>query len=104
MSAAKPLRLLAPVLDRVARGGDADFTRVKATCPGLAKAPFVELYTVRDGQAGALQQNHQLGHQPGRGLGPALGLYRAMGFVDLDPAMRPATDYARCDVWMERPV
>ena len=37
-------------------------------------------------------------------LGPALGLYRAMGFVDLDPAMRPATDYARCDVWMERPV
>lgn len=37
-------------------------------------------------------------------LGPALGLYRAMGFVDLDPAMRPASDYARCDVWMERPV
>jgi N-acetylglutamate synthase-like GNAT family acetyltransferase len=37
-------------------------------------------------------------------LAPALGLYRAMGFVDLDPDMRPATDYARCDVWMERPV
>lgn len=37
-------------------------------------------------------------------LGPALGLYRAMGFVDLDPAMRPPSDYARCDVWMERPV
>lgn len=37
-------------------------------------------------------------------LGPALGLYRAMGFTDLDPAMRPATDYARCDVWMERPL
>ncbi len=36
-------------------------------------------------------------------LGPALGLYRAMGFVDLDPAMRPSSDYARCDVWMERP-
>ena len=37
-------------------------------------------------------------------LGPALGLYRAMGFVDLDPAMRPPSDYARCNVWMERPV
>ncbi len=37
-------------------------------------------------------------------LAPALGLYRAMGFVDLDPSMRPPTDYARCDVWMERPL
>ncbi|HEY9236417.1 MAG TPA: GNAT family N-acetyltransferase [Phenylobacterium sp.] len=35
-------------------------------------------------------------------LAPALGLYRAMGFVDLAPEMRPRTDYARCDVWMER--
>ena len=31
-------------------------------------------------------------------LGPALGLYRAAGFVDLPPS---GTDYARCDVWME---
>ena len=32
------------------------------------------------------------------GLGPAMGLYRAMGFLDL-----PARDtpYARCDTWME---
>ena len=37
-------------------------------------------------------------------LAPALGLYRARGFVDLDPAMRPPSEYARCDVWMERPV
>lgn len=37
-------------------------------------------------------------------LGPALGLYRAAGFVDLDPAARPPSDYARCDVWMERPL
>lgn len=35
-------------------------------------------------------------------LGPALGLYRAMGFTDLEPAMRPPSEYARCDVWMER--
>lgn len=34
-------------------------------------------------------------------LGPALGLYRAMGFEDL-PAQ--ATPYQRCDVWMQRPL
>lgn len=33
-------------------------------------------------------------------LGPALGLYRAMGFRDLPPAETP---YARADVFMERP-
>ena len=49
---AAPAQPLAPVLGRVAKGNDADFTRVRATCPGLAKAPFVELYTLRDGQAG----------------------------------------------------
>jgi ribosomal protein S18 acetylase RimI-like enzyme len=32
-------------------------------------------------------------------LGPALGLYRAMGFRDLAPAK---TDYVRADVFMER--
>ena len=49
---AAPAQSLAPVLARVAKGADADFTRVRAICPGLAKAPFVELYTLRDGQAG----------------------------------------------------
>ncbi|MGA0606395.1 GNAT family N-acetyltransferase [Phenylobacterium sp. VNQ135] len=34
-------------------------------------------------------------------LGPALRLYRAMGFKDLAPS---ETEYARCDVWMERPL
>ena len=48
-----PAQPLGPVLARVAAGGDADFTRVKVTCPGLAKAPFVELYSVRDGDAGS---------------------------------------------------
>ena len=33
-------------------------------------------------------------------LGPALGLYRAMGFKDLAPAETP---YVRADVFMERP-
>ncbi|WP_374575383.1 GNAT family N-acetyltransferase [Phenylobacterium sp.] len=35
-------------------------------------------------------------------LGPALGLYRAMGFRELVGDERPASPYARCDVWMER--
>ncbi|MDB5442059.1 MAG: surF1 family protein, partial [Phenylobacterium sp.] len=38
-----------PVLDAVARGRDADFTRVRATCPGIATAPFLELYGLRGG-------------------------------------------------------
>ena len=34
-------------------------------------------------------------------LGPALGLYRAMGFKDLAPVPSP---YVRADVFMERPL
>ena len=34
-------------------------------------------------------------------LAPALSLYRAVGFKDMPPAQ---TEYARCDVWMERPL
>ena len=40
------------VLDRLSDAHDADFTRVSVICPGLASAPFVELYGIRDGQAG----------------------------------------------------
>lgn len=48
-----PAQPLNAVLDRVAKGGDADFTRVKVVCPGLGTAPFVELYSVREGEAGS---------------------------------------------------
>jgi surfeit locus 1 family protein len=41
------------VLDALARGRDVDFTRVKLVCPGLATAPFLELYGLRDGQIGS---------------------------------------------------
>ena len=42
-----------PVLDAAAQGRDVDYTRVTATCPGLASAPFVELYWLHEGgQAG----------------------------------------------------
>jgi surfeit locus 1 family protein len=50
---AAPSRPIGPVLDRLADGADADFTRVTASCPGLGAAPFLELYSVRDGQAGS---------------------------------------------------
>ena len=50
---AAPAQPIGPVLDRVAQGGDADFTRVKAICPGIAAAPYLELYSLRDGQAGS---------------------------------------------------
>jgi surfeit locus 1 family protein len=43
---------IGPALDRRAHGGDIEFTRVAATCPGLATAPYLELYGIRDGQAG----------------------------------------------------
>lgn len=48
-----PARPIGPVLDALARGEDADFTRVTATCPGISTGPFVELYGLREGQAGS---------------------------------------------------
>ena len=50
---AAPAQPVGAVLDQVAGGADADFTRVTAVCPGLDAAPFLELYSVRDGQAGS---------------------------------------------------
>lgn len=50
---AAPAKPAGPVLHGVDQGADADFTRVKVICPGLAKAPFVELYSVREGDAGS---------------------------------------------------
>lgn len=41
------------VLLEASRGHDVAYTRVTVSCPGLAAAPFVELYFVREGQAGA---------------------------------------------------
>lgn len=41
-----------PVLDALGQARDVDFTRVSVTCPGLSTAPFLELYGLRQGQAG----------------------------------------------------
>jgi surfeit locus 1 family protein len=50
---AAPAQPLSTVLDRRASGAEVDFTRVSATCPGLSAAPFLELYAIKDGQAGS---------------------------------------------------
>jgi surfeit locus 1 family protein len=39
-------------LDALARGKDVEFTRVSVVCAGLANAPYLEVYDLRDGQAG----------------------------------------------------
>lgn len=49
---AAPAVPLRPVLDRVAKGADADYSRVEVDCPGLGSAPFLEIYSVRSEQAG----------------------------------------------------
>lgn len=50
-------------------------------------------------EAGAELGATRLYLETNSGLGPALGLYRAMGFKDLAPVETP---YARADVFMER--
>jgi surfeit locus 1 family protein len=47
-----PAQPAGAALDRLARGGDVDFTRVRLDCPGLATAPYLQLYGLKDGQAG----------------------------------------------------
>lgn len=39
-------------LDALARGKDVEFTRVSVVCAGLANAPYLEVYDLRDGQGG----------------------------------------------------
>jgi surfeit locus 1 family protein len=51
---AAPARDLAPVLTQLKNGADVEFTRVRLTgCKGIAAAPYLELYGVRNGQAGS---------------------------------------------------
>jgi surfeit locus 1 family protein len=85
-AAAQPL---APSLDALARGRDIDYTRVAVTCPGLATAPFLELYALKDGQPG---------HRLVSACPVEAGRYRTVlvdrGFVDDDTKARPPVDAA----------
>lgn len=40
-------------MERMGAGADLDFARVRIECPGLATAPYLELFSVRDGNAGS---------------------------------------------------
>lgn len=40
-------------LERMGAGADLDFTRVRLTCVGLTSAPYLELFSVREGKAGS---------------------------------------------------
>lgn len=51
-------------------------------------------------EAGAETGAPRLYLETNSSLAPALGLYRATGFVDTDPP--PRNDYVRGDTWMER--
>ena len=50
---AAPAAPLPEVLARAAKGEDVAFARVVALCPGLAAAPYAELYALHEGQAGS---------------------------------------------------
>lgn len=49
---AAPARPLEPVLAQLSAGADVGYTRVAVVCPGLASAPFLQLYGLKDGEAG----------------------------------------------------
>lgn len=40
-------------LERMGAGADLDFTRIRLSCVGLASAPYLELFSVREGKAGS---------------------------------------------------
>lgn len=66
---------------------------------GLRGSGLGRLLMQRCIEAGAELGASRLYLETNSSLGPALGLYRAMGFKDLAPVETP---YARADVFMER--
>ncbi|MDP3748400.1 MAG: SURF1 family cytochrome oxidase biogenesis protein [Phenylobacterium sp.] len=43
---------LSPLLEQLKAGEDLEYARARVVCPGLAAAPYLEVYGVRGGQAG----------------------------------------------------
>ncbi|MFN3513016.1 MAG: SURF1 family protein [Phenylobacterium sp.] len=84
-----PPQALAPVLARVEAGEEAEFTRVWATCPGLAAAPYLQLYALKDGQAGV----RLISACPLEGA-PYGAILVDRGFVADDISARPLVDHA----------
>lgn len=74
-------------LERMGAGADLDFTRVRVVCPGLAGAPYLELFSVRDGQAGSrLISACQVAG------GPYRSILVDRGYVRDDVSARPAVN------------
>ena len=83
---------LGPVLQQLSQGREVDYTRVSVTCPGLAKAPFLELYGIRDGDAGA-----RLISACRTQAGPYGSILVDRGFVVDTVSARPPVDAAAAD-------
>ncbi len=73
----------------LAKAADLDFRRVELDCPGLATAPFVELFGVREGEAGA-----RLISACAVQAGPYRTVLVDRGFVVGTVAARPPVDAA----------
>ena len=84
-----PPRPLADVLTLAASGKDVNYTRVTATCPGLDRAPFAELYAPIEGRPG--QRLISACRVPAAGYG---GVLVDRGFVDAEVKTRPPADGA----------
>jgi surfeit locus 1 family protein len=89
---ASPAVPLEPVLDQIALHHDAEFVRVKVTCPGLARAPAVELYALRNAEIGSRLIS----------VCPVIsGLYRSIlvdrGFIPDTVTNRPLPDPSNID-------
>jgi surfeit locus 1 family protein len=84
-----PAQPLGPALEGLAHGRDVDFTRVRVTCPGLATAPFLQLFGLKDGQAG-----YRLISACPLEAGPYRSILVDRGFVPDTVAARPPVDRA----------
>ncbi|HWE47491.1 MAG TPA: SURF1 family cytochrome oxidase biogenesis protein [Caulobacteraceae bacterium] len=76
-------------LAAAASGKDVNFMRVTATCPGLDRAPFAELYAIADGRPGV--RLISACRSPAAGYD---GVLVDRGFIDGDVKARPVADNA----------
>ena len=74
-------------LEQIAAGADLDFTRIRLKCVGLAAAPYLELFSVREGKAGVRRMF--LGQMGGGKVGLKKGVLfnhiQVQGVVDVAP-------------------
>ncbi|WP_374573079.1 SURF1 family protein [Phenylobacterium sp.] len=86
---AAPSQPIGPVLDRLSGGADVGYTRVTVVCPGLAKARFLQLYGLKDGEPG-----QRLVSACALASGPYGSILVDRGFIDDQVKARPPVDPA----------